>query len=175
MSRESEERRSAPDTAQSLVGAGTLALGALMAWGAAGMPADAGYAGVGPNFLPWVVSLALVVCGALLLWQARRGGFRAMPAPDGQARGHWVALAWVAAGVLLNAALITRIGFVLSCALCYMLAVRGLRLGEGKPTGGARQALVDLAIGMLISAPTFWLFTKVLTLTLPGLVRGGWI
>jgi hypothetical protein len=41
-------------------------------------------------------------------------------------------MAWVSAGVLANAALITVIGFILSCTLCFMLAVRGLRLSEGK-------------------------------------------
>lgn len=41
------------------VGAGTLALGALIVAGATTIRADAGYGGVGPNFLPWVVGLAL--------------------------------------------------------------------------------------------------------------------
>ena len=43
-------------------------------------------------------------------------------------------LAWVVAGVAANAALITTIGFILACTLCFMLAVRGLRAAEGKAT-----------------------------------------
>jgi putative tricarboxylic transport membrane protein len=46
-------------------------------------------------------------------------------------------MAWVAAGVLANAALITTLGFILSCTLCFVLAVRGLRVSEGKAAGGA--------------------------------------
>ena len=41
---------------QTAVGVGVLAVAVVMAWGATHIPADAGYAGVGPNFLPWVVS-----------------------------------------------------------------------------------------------------------------------
>lgn len=164
-----------PNKAHLLIGLGTVAVGAVMAAGAAAMPAEAGYTGVGPNFLPWVVSLALVACGALLAWQGWRGGFAALEAPSGQAQGHWVAGAWVSAGVLVNAALITKVGFILACALCYALAVRGLRLGEGKPAGPVRQAGIDLLVGMLIAAPTFWLFSKLLKISLPALVRGGWI
>ena len=80
-----------------------------------------------------------------------------------------------AARILGNAALITTIGFVLSCALCYTLAVRGLRISEGKPAGNAMQTVKDAVIGMLISAPTFWLFTKFLAVNLPGLTGTGWL
>ena len=164
-----------PNKAHLLIGLGTVVLGGLMAAGAAALPAEAGYTGVGPNFLPWVVSLALVVCGALLAWQGWRGGFTGLSAPTGQAQAQWVAGVWVSAGVLVNAALITQVGFILACALCYALAVRGLRLGEGKPAGSLRQAGIDLLVGMLIAAPTFWLFSKLLKINLPALVRGGWI
>ena len=143
--------------------------------GAAQIPSTAGYAGVGPNFLPWVVSLVLIACGAGLVLHARSGGWRDLEAPSGAAQGDWTALAWVAAGVLANAALITTIGFILSCTLCFMLAVRGLRHSEGKPHGGARGLVMDFVTGFLIAAPAFWLFTKVLAINLPGLSATGWI
>jgi putative tricarboxylic transport membrane protein len=84
-------------------------------------------------------------------------------------------MAWVSAGILGNAALITTIGFILSCALCFTLAVRGLRISEGKPAGDVMQTVRDVVIGMLISAPTFWLFTKFLAVNLPGLTGTGWL
>lgn len=160
---------------QALTGAGTLALGGLLAWGAAGIPSTAGYAGVGPNFLPWVVAVALMVCGVLLLIQALRGGLAVMPEGSGAARGDWPALVWVSAGVLLCAALITTIGFVLANALGFTLAVRGLRIAEGRPGGGARRMLVDAATGLAIAAPVFWIFTKLLAINLPGLTGSGWL
>jgi putative tricarboxylic transport membrane protein len=160
---------------QALIGAAVLLVGALLAWGALSIPSAAGYAGVGPNFLPWLVAAALVLCGALLLWQALRGGYRDMAPASGAAHGDWGALGWVAAGVLANAALITRIGFILSCTLCFALAVRGLRSAEGRPAGGWRQFAVDVLTGAAIAAPVYWLFTKVLAINLPGLTGTGWL
>jgi putative tricarboxylic transport membrane protein len=160
---------------QSLVGAGALAAGAVLAVGALSIPSQAGYAGVGPNFLPWVVALVLLVCGGWLIFEARTGGFREMEAPSGAKTGAWAAFAWVAAGVLANAALITTIGFILSCTLCFMCAVRGLRQSEGRRGGGVRQAVFDFVTGFLIAGPAFWLFTKVLAINLPGLTGTGWL
>jgi putative tricarboxylic transport membrane protein len=160
---------------QTLVGSGTIILGAALAYGAASISAEAGYAGVGPNFLPWVVSVVLLLCGVLLVWHARSGGFREMEEPSGAPQADWVAMAWVSAGVLANAALLTTIGFILSCTLCFMLAVRGLRGSEGRPAGGVRQTVLDFATGFLIAAPAFWLFTKLLAINLPGLTGTGWL
>jgi putative tricarboxylic transport membrane protein len=160
---------------EAALAAGVLAVGALLAFGGLSISTEAGYGGVGPNFLPWVVSAALVVCGALLLWQALRGGFRERDEPSGAARGDWVALAWVSAGVLVTAALITRVGFVLACALCFALAVRGLRGAEGRPAGGLKQTVIDFATGVAIALPVFWLFTKLLAINLPNLTGTTWL
>jgi len=160
---------------QSLVGAGALLVGGVLVYGAFGISSEAGYAGVGPNFLPWVVAIVLLVCGGWLLFEANSGGYRDMEEPSGAERASWVAFAWVAAGVLANAALITTLGFILSCTLCFMLAVRGLRLSEGKPTGGVRQSVIDFVTGFLIAGPAFWLFTKLLAINLPGLTETGWL
>jgi hypothetical protein len=84
-------------------GCGVLLLALLLAWGAGQIPSAAGYAGVGPNFLPWVVAVALALCGGLAAGEARSGGFRQMDEPSGAAR-RLARLAWVSAGVLANAA-----------------------------------------------------------------------
>ena len=158
-----------------LIGVGVLALAAFLAWGATGISSDAGYAGVGPNFLPWVISAALGLCGVMLIREVLTGGYRQMEEPSGAARGDWRALAWVSAGVLLNASLITTIGFILSCSLCFVFAVRGLRASEGKPAGNLSQTAKDAVTGMLIAAPVYWLFTKLLAVNLPGISASGWI
>jgi len=157
------------------VAAGTLLLGGLLAAGATQISGEAGYGGAGPNFLPWVVGLGLGVCGVLLLREALSGGFRAMEEPSGSATGHWPGFAWVSAGILLNAALITTIGFVASCMLCFMLAVRGFRSAEQALDLGLRGWLVDAAIGFAIAAPVYWMFGKLLAINLPGLTSTGWI
>ena len=160
---------------QSLVGLGALLVGAVMAYGATAISSDAGYAGVGPNALPWLVSAVLLICGAWLIWEARTGGYRQMEAAPGAERGDWKAGAWVVAGVIANASLITTVGFVLACTLCFVLAVRGMRVAEGRVGGGPRQTLIDFVTGVLIAAPVFWLFTKLLAINLPGITASGWI
>ena len=160
---------------QTWIGLGTLAVGAAMAWGATGISSDAGYAGVGPNFLPWVVSLALVLFGIWMVWEANTGGFRSMEEPSGGARADWPAFAWVSVGILANAALITHIGFILSCTLLFVLAVRGFKSAEGRMDKIPRTWLIDAAVGFAIAAPVYWMFTKLLAINLPGLTQTGWL
>ncbi|MCV2357734.1 MULTISPECIES: tripartite tricarboxylate transporter TctB family protein [Roseateles] len=160
---------------QTWVGVGALLIGVLMAYGASFISSDAGYAGIGPNALPWFVAVVLMLCGGWLIWEARSGGYREMEAPSGAEQGDWRAAAFVIGGVVANAALITVIGFILACSLCFALAVRGLRMSEGKPGGGPRQCLLDGLTGLIIAAPVFWLFTKVLAINLPGLTASGWL
>ena len=160
--------------AQLAVGAGVMALGLALAVGALDISSAAGYGGVGPNFLPWLVALGLLACGALLLQQVLRGGFAGMPQPEDHQAAWWPGLLWVSAGLLANAALITTLGFTLSCALCYLLAAQGLRRADGQ-TPGPRAWLVDALSGVVLSAPVFWLFTGFLGISLPALVAGGWL
>jgi len=162
--------------AQTLVGAGVLLTGLGLAYGAIGISSEAGYGGVGPNFLPWLVSIMLTLCGAWIVWEARTGGFRAMDEPSGAVQAYWPGFVWVSAGLLLNAALITTLGFILSCTLSYMLAVQGLRRANGQRAANEpRVWIIDLVTGLLISAPVYWAFTKFLAINLPGLTRTGWI
>ncbi len=163
----------APHRVHLLIGCCTLALGALIGWGALFIPSTAGYAGVGPNFLPWVVALALCLCGGLLARQAWTGGLRNVEAPSGAEMGDWRALAWVGGGLLLNAFLIERAGFIVACTLCFVLAARGLRLSKDEPVPQSAW-LVDTCTGAVIATPTYWLFTKGLAISLPGLTSTGW-
>ena len=163
-----------PGALQGLLGLGLVGLGLVMAWGALGIPADAGYAGVGPNFLPWVVATALVILGGVLAFRAWRGGWGDMETPSGAEHADLPALVWVVLGLLGNALLMERAGFVPACVLTYSLAVRGLRLSQGLASPWPRWPL-DALVGLLISAPTYWLFTKFLAINLPGLTTTGWL
>jgi putative tricarboxylic transport membrane protein len=162
-------------TPQVLVGALVLLTGLALAGGALKIPGEAGYGGVGPNFLPWVVATVLTLCGILILREALTGGFRDREAPSGAASGWWPGLVWVSAGMLANAALITTIGFILSCTLCYLLAVQGLRRAQGQQASAPRAIVTDVLTGLAIAAPVYWMFTKFLAINLPGLTGTGWI
>jgi putative tricarboxylic transport membrane protein len=159
---------------QTLVGIGVILLALGLAAGALTIPSDAGYAGVGPNFLPWLVSVALLLCGGVMVYKARKGGFRNMEESAGE-KPYWRGFAWMSAGLLINAALITTIGFIFSCTLCFVLAARGLRNAEGRGNQGVKSWLTDLMIGLLIAAPVYWMFTKFLAINLPGLTESGWL
>ena len=160
---------------QALVGAAVGLTGLGLAGGALSIPGEAGYGGVGPNFLPWVVAVVLAVCGVLIVREALTGGFRERSEPSGSERGWWPGLVWVSAGMLANAALISSAGFILSCTLCYVLAVQGLRRAQGQRASAPRVLAADLVTGLVIAAPVFWLFTKFLQIGLPGLTDTGWI
>lgn len=161
---------------QTLVGAGVLLTGLALAFGAISISSEAGYGGVGPNFLPWMTAIVLTICGGFIIWEARSGGFRELDAPSGADRANWPGFVWVSAGLLLNAALITTIGFIFSCTLCYLLAVQGLRRATGLPMASTpRTWVVDIITGLLISGPVFWMFTQFLAINLPGLTSTGWL
>lgn len=175
---------------QVAVGAGVLVLAALLAAGASQIGGEAGYGGVGPAFLAWAVSALLGACGLLLLREALSGGFRDMPAGDdlppadaddaaGAAepaeQAYWAGFGWVSAGLLLNALLITRLGFILSCALCFAFAVRGFKGAQGRSAHGLGAWVRDGLIGMAIAGPVYWMFSKGLAISLPGLTSSGWI
>ena len=161
---------------QAAVGGLVLLVAAGLAFGAVHIPTEAGYGGVGPNFLPWTCAAVLSLCGALLIWEALSGGYRQAADPGGSQTLQWIPFAWVSAGLLLNAALISDIGFILGCTLCYALAVQGLRRASGQ-TGlmAPRVLAVDIATGLAIAAPVFWVFTQFLAINLPGITGTGWL
>ena len=160
---------------QTLVGAGVILLALGLAVGAVSIPSNAGYAGVGPNFLPWLVAAALLLCGGFMVYEARSGGFRQMDEPSGDGAPYWGGFVWMSAGLLANAALITTIGFIFSCALCFVLAARGLRNAQGQSARGLKPWLSDSVTGLLIAAPVYWMFTQFLAINLPGLTQSGWL
>lgn len=166
---------SSPNTLQTAIGVGVLLLALGLALGAVSIPSEAGYGGVGPNFLPWVVSLALAVCGAFIVREARSGGFRELDEPTDAPQPYWAGFVWMSAGLLANAALVTTIGFIFGCTLCFVLAVHGLRNAEGKPNQGAITWAKNALIGLAISAPVYWMFTQFLGINLPGLTDTGWL
>lgn len=161
---------------QAAVGVAVIGVAVVMGLGAAMIAGDAGYGGAGPNFLPWLCTVVLAVCGVWLVWEALTGGFRHAAPPSGSPRADIGPFVWVSAGLLLNAGLIEHLGFIASCTLCFVLAVQGLRRAQGQAnTLSGKSLLKDVSIGLLISAPVFWAFTQFLAINLPGLTETGWL
>ena len=149
------------------IGAAILALSAFFVAGIPGISGDEGYAGLSPRFMPTLVAIGLAVCGALLLWQGLRGGFRNMPEEDAEllsAPHNFKGFLWVSAGLVANMALIGTLGFVLSSTLMMVCVARGY---------GSHRIARDALIGLLITVPMWALFEFLLGINLPLLPVAG--
>ena len=139
--------------------AGVLALGCGAAAVTATLPSEGGYAGIGPNFMPGLVSFGLIVLGCWLLFEALGGGWRnASPHEGVFQRSPFL---WVSAGLFAHMALIAWAGFVLAAAVLFVFVARGF---------GSHRFLRDLAIGVALALAIFLFFTQVLNVNLPA----GW-
>jgi putative tricarboxylic transport membrane protein len=104
-----------------------LALGGCVLWGAARMPASAGFSGVGPGAMPHIVGAGLALVGLWLLAQRLSGGWRdAEPHPT--ARGEHAfctaGFVWVTAGLVAQMLLIATAGFVLAATALFVGVAR---------------------------------------------------
>ena len=131
------------------------ALGLFMLWETFSIPVQVSYARVGPRVFPTLVASGLILNA---LWLA----FESWRAPDPAADEppiYWPALGWVSAGLLLEAALLERIGFPIAAALLFALTARGF---------GSTAPIRDAAIGFALALIAFLGFTYGLGLTLPA-------
>lgn len=156
-------RRSPADIALSL---GVIALGLGAAAITAGLPAEGGYAGIGPNFFPAVVAGGLILLGVWLAAEALSGGWKNAPPDDAEARGEHAfdaaAFGWVTAGLLAHMALVGAAGFVVAGAVLFACVARGF---------GSRRPARDAALGLALAAAVFLFFVKLLNVGLPP----GWL
>jgi putative tricarboxylic transport membrane protein len=154
---------------QLAIGAGVIAISAVLAFGAFRFPPEMGFVILGAHVYPYAVAVFLGIVGLLLCYQAVTGGLRELAAHDDEAAkalpGGKLGAAWVTAGLVGVAVLINLIGFVLAAALLFACSVRGF---------GSRRPVRDLAIGIALTLPIYWLFNAGLGVSLPPLVNA-WI
>jgi len=152
--------------AQKLISGGILLLGIGAAVTTSRLPSASGYSGVGPNFMPAVVSGGLVVLGLWLLFEAFTGGWRSASPDDAAERGEHPFYApgflWVTAGLVAHMVLIGHGGFVLAATALFVLVARAF---------GSRRWKRDLAIGIVLALGIFFFFVKFLNVNLPA----GWL
>jgi putative tricarboxylic transport membrane protein len=143
-----------------------LALGLGVAGVTATLPSEGGYAGIGPNFFPGVVSAGIVLLGIWLSVEAFGGGWRGAAPDDAHERGehafHAAAFGWISAGLFAHMVLIGWAGFVIAGIVLFACVARGF--------GSARIAR-DLALGLVLSLAVYVFFVKLLNVNLPA----GWL
>lgn len=143
---------------------GVIALGVAAGAVTAQLPSEGGYAQIGPNFFPAVVSGGLVLLGAWLLREALSGGWRNRSLPEAGTEHPFLgkAFAWVSAGLFIHMALIGTAGFVVAGTLLYACVARGF---------GSRRSVRDAALGIVLSLAVYLFFVKFLNVGLPA----GWM
>jgi putative tricarboxylic transport membrane protein len=146
--------------AEIALSAGVLALGIGAAVVTAGLPSEGGYAGIGPNFMPGLVSGGLVVIGAWLLYEALSGGWRSRA--DDPRSFQSASFLWVSAGLLAHMVLIGWAGFVVAGTVLFVLVARAF---------ASRSPLRDVAIGLALAVAVYVFFTQALNVSLPA----GWM
>jgi putative tricarboxylic transport membrane protein len=108
---------------EAVIGAGVLALAAVMLWQTLVIPVSPIYAQVGPTVVPIITALALGMLGILLLIAAWQGGWQ--PEEEREFTPDRGALAWVAAGLVLNVLLIGSAGFTVASVVLFVCVARG--------------------------------------------------
>jgi putative tricarboxylic transport membrane protein len=153
--------------AQLAIGIGVVVISAVLAIGASRFPPEMGFVIMAAYVYPYAVAAFLGIVGLLMCYQALTGGFRNLADDDATEAlpGGKSGASWVTAGLVGVAVLISYIGFVLAAALLFACSARGF---------GSRSPLRDLAIGIALTLPIYWLFTAGLGVSLPPLINA-WI
>jgi putative tricarboxylic transport membrane protein len=131
------------------VGLGVLALAAMVAWQTSIIPENAIYAKVGPKFFPWIAAGLLALMGAALTYEGITGGWEHEEAGETE----WRSLSWLMAGLVLNVALISNLGFIIAGTLLFVMTARSF---------GSTQPLRDAAIGFALAFVSYVGFDRLL-------------
>jgi putative tricarboxylic transport membrane protein len=154
---------------QLAIGLGVVAISAVLAVGAYRFPEEMGFVILGAHVYPYALAVFLGGVGLLLCYQAVTGGFRELADHEDESAkalpGGKLGAAWVTAGLVGVAVLINLIGFVLAAGLLFVCSARGF---------GSRRPVRDLAIGIALTLPIYWLFNAGLGVSLPPLINA-WI
>jgi putative tricarboxylic transport membrane protein len=142
-----------PDWAALVIAAGLLALALLVAWDASRLGAGGAYARIGPQTIPYAIAICL---GGLAIWTviaAYRHDFLEREQQD------FPPVLWIVGGLIAQMALIKFAGFSIATGILFAMTARGL---------GKVSLPLALLSGFLLSAFVWFLFARLLQLTLPA-------
>lgn len=152
--------------AELAISVGVLLIGTgatVVAWS---LPEAGGYARVGPNVAPKIVSAGLILLGIWLLAETFTGGYRSRVPDEAEERGEHPfllnAFLWVSAGLIAQMALIGNAGFVIAGAVLFACVARGF---------GSTRWLRDGVSGLVLALLVFLFFVRFLNVNLPA----GWL
>ncbi len=136
---------------ETIIGAGVLVLAIVMVWQTLSIPVSPIYAKVGPTVVPIITAAALGMLGILLLVAAWQGGWQ--PEEEREFTPDRAALAWLAAGLVLNVLLIGSAGFTVASVILFVCVARGF---------GSRAIVRDVLIGAVFALVAYFGFAQTL-------------
>jgi putative tricarboxylic transport membrane protein len=139
---------------EAVLGAVVLGLGLFIATETSLMEVAASNAAIGPRLFPFLVAAGLLAVGAAVLWQAFFGHI----AHERGFELDWRAVALVAGGLLLQIFLIESLGWIIASTLMFLAATLAFR---------ERRVVISIAIGLVLTGLTYWVFNYGLGLSLP--------
>lgn len=151
MAQANKQRR--PDWAALVIAAGLLALALLIAWDASRLGAGGAYARIGPQTIPYVIAICL---GGLAVWTVVAAYRHDFPEREQQ---DFPPVLWIVGGLIAQMALIKFAGFSIATGILFAMTARGL---------GKVSLPLALLSGILISAIVWFVFARLLQLTLPA-------
>ncbi len=151
MAQANKQRR--PDWAALVIAAGLMALALLVAWDASRLGAGGAYARIGPQTIPYAIAICLAGLAVWTIIAAYRHDFPEREQQD------FPPVLWIVGGLIAQMALIKYAGFSIATGVLFAMTARGM---------GKVSLPLALLSGILISAFVWFVFARLLQLTLPA-------
>ena len=139
---------------EAVLGGVVLGLGLFVAIETSLMEVAASNAAIGPRLFPFLIAFGLLAVGVAVLWQAFFGHIE-------HERGFeldWLAVTLVSGGLILQMLLVESLGWIIATTLLFLAATLAFR---------ERRVLISIAIGLVLTCLTYWVFNYGLGLSLP--------
>jgi putative tricarboxylic transport membrane protein len=138
-----------------------VAAGGLLFLGTLSIAVAPTYSRVGPRVFPFAVAIGLIVVGLVYALESWKG--RQTP-PDEHHASPWP-LALIGTGLIADALLLERLGFILSSAILFVVVAAAF---------GSRRHLRDAFVGLILAIVAYVTFVHGLGLNLPAGILARW-
>jgi putative tricarboxylic transport membrane protein len=136
-------------------------LGALLLLGTTAIAVAPSYSRVGPRVFPFAIAGGLMLLGLLYTIESWKGAQTPLDEHDVSI---WP-IAMISAGIVADALLLERLGFILSSTILFMVVAVAF---------GSRRYLRDAATGLALASLAYVTFVYGLGLRLPAGILAGW-
>ncbi|MFC4115866.1 tripartite tricarboxylate transporter TctB family protein [Nonomuraea zeae] len=150
---------------QRIVSLGFLLAALVVLAQAVAIPQGNGYQAVGPRAFPLLVGGGLAVVAVIGVVQAFRPGAAGAreSEPDEAGSTHWPSVLWLVGALAGYALLLVPAGYWQTTTVFFVAVARVL---------GSRRPVRDVLVGLVLALATYFLFDRLLGISLPpGLIR----